>query len=263
MLECPLIAISSSGLSSDAFVLPSSLPLFLCSLFMVFYLLVNKLLCYMNGKDWISDKGLRWAEIVLLTCSTRCFLNNLCHNRSSLRLTAFFWVSDLAVNGVKVGEMRLEGESCHDSALLAQLSGCWVVLGGQGPTAVVKLLNLVLLLNWRCKNHALNAAAGAQWFQVTYFPPTLFSWRRSSCGVWLGHCVQSGYCRSSESDPESVPGEQWRCCCSFCCPVGPWASRAAPAPSPSSSGGTWPQFCPHRSSHAVTVSCVLFCPGLW
>lgn len=62
MLECSHIAFSSSGLCSDAFILHISLPLFVCSLFMVFYLLVNKLLCYMNGKDWLTDKGLRWAD---------------------------------------------------------------------------------------------------------------------------------------------------------------------------------------------------------
>lgn len=63
MLEFHHIAISSnSGLCSDAFVLPIFLPCSECSLFTVFYLLVNKLLCYMNGEDWISDKGLAMSR---------------------------------------------------------------------------------------------------------------------------------------------------------------------------------------------------------
>lgn len=59
MLECYHITISSnSSLCSDTFVPSISLPLFVCSLSMAIYLLVNKLLCHMNGIDWISDKGL-------------------------------------------------------------------------------------------------------------------------------------------------------------------------------------------------------------
>lgn len=148
------------------------------------------------------------------------------------------------MHSAQVKEMRLEGEGCLDSALLAQLRGRWVVVRGQGLTAVVQLLNLVLLPSWRCKNHALNAGAGAQWFQVTYFPPTpvlmkkklwSLTWTRFVCslavaGVFLNPTLSFAVLL--------FLGEQWRCCCSFCCPRGLWASRAAAAPSPCSSGGT-------------------------
>lgn len=74
MPECYHISISSHGdLGSDVFVPHVSLPLFMCSLFMVLYLFVYTSLSSMNGQDWISHKGLRQAEMMLVVCSTRYF----------------------------------------------------------------------------------------------------------------------------------------------------------------------------------------------
>lgn len=208
MLEGSHIAISSSGLCSDAFVLHISLPLFVCSLFMVFYLLVNKLLCYMNGKDWISDKGLRWAEIVLLACSTRCFLNNFCHNRNCVRLTAFFWVLDIAMNGAEVREMNWKVKAARTLPCWHSRAGggwCWEV---RDCIEVVQLLSLVLLLNWRCQNHALSAGAGAQWFQVTHFPPTpVLTKKELWCLSWTHFmCCSSWVSRGDAAAPSAA---QW------------------------------------------------------
>lgn len=149
----------------------------------------------------------------------------------------------MAADGAKVRERRLGGEGSQDSALLAQLSGWWVVLRGQGPIAVVQLLSLLLLLNWRCKNHALNAGAGARWFQAPHFPPTPVLTKKKLCCLTWTHFVYSvagiflnptlGFAALLFLGSSGGAAAPW------------WPSRT---PSPCSSGGTQPQLCPSTGS---------------
>lgn len=177
---------------------------------------------------------------------------NLCPNRNSLRLTACFESQTLLWRVQRLGRWGWKGK-LPGLCPAGTAEQCWVVL--RVRTAVLPPPHLVLLLTWRWKNHGLNELSGFRW---PAFHPPLSSWRWVSD---LDFVCSLGFFRNF---PESslgfavllFLGEQWRCCCSFSCPV---AARAAAAPSPCSSLGTWPQHCPSTD----TISCVLFYPVLW
>lgn len=109
MPECYHISISSKGgLGSDVFVPCISLPLFVCSLFMILYLFVYTSLCSMNGQDWISHKGLGQAEMMLVICSTRYFLHvQQLEDSLSLRFCCCVMPRLVATRGSFDGEGRL------------------------------------------------------------------------------------------------------------------------------------------------------------
>lgn len=142
------------------------------------------------------------------------------------------------------------------------------MLRGQGPTALVQLLSLALLLDWRGESHALNA--GAQWFQVVYFPPTpVLLKEKLWCLAWA-HFVCSLAVAGMFLHPTlalavlQLQGEQRRCCRSFLCPLRLGASSPAAAPSVSLflRRDLTSALSQHRLSQADTISCVLFYPDL-
>lgn len=198
-------------------------------------LLTNYFVTWM-GKTGSLIKDLWWAEMMLVVCSTRYFLNNLWHYMYSPRKTAF--LSFRCCCCMMPGLMstwdivwRLRQFKRHVTTLPWWHSG-----GGGGWWCEIR--NWQPLYNfstWFCfwtgdlSNHALNPGAGAQWFQVTYFlrPPTpVLMMKKLWCLRWT-HLVCSltiagvGLNLALSFAMPLFLGERKGCCRFFCQPLLP------------------------------------------